>query len=226
MVECLDSLDRSIFLFLNGMHNDFFDVFMWYVSKTATWSLMLLFLLYIIFKNNWRMALMVVLGIALTITLADQISSGLIKDFIGRFRPTHNPEIESIVHTVNGYKGGLYGFVSSHAANTLGVAVYISLLFRNRYITLFMMLWSLLVAYSRIYLGVHYPGDILGGMVVGVISGFVVYKIYDYAILRLKLNEKNDFFDKNKKNTKIMCYGILSNLLITVGVSAFLCFLA
>lgn len=226
MVECLDSLDRSIFLFLNGMHNDFFDVFMWYVSKTATWSLMLLFLLYIIFKNNWRMALMVVLGIALTITLADQISSGLIKDFIGRFRPTHNPEIESIVHTVNGYKGGLYGFVSSHAANTLGVSVYISLLFRNRYITLFMMLWSLLVAYSRIYLGVHYPGDILGGMVVGVISGFVVYKIYDYAILRLKLNEKNDFFDKNKKNTKIMCYGILSNLLITVGVSAFLCFLA
>lgn len=226
MVECLDSLDRSIFLFLNGMHNDFFDVFMWYVSKTATWSLMLLFLLYIIFKNNWRMALMVVLGIALTITLADQISSGLIKDFIGRFRPTHNPEIESIVHTVNGYKGGLYGFVSSHAANTLGVAVYISLLFRNRYITLFMMLWSLLVAYSRIYLGVHYPGDILGGMIVGVISGFVVYKIYDYAILRLKLIEKNDFFDKNKKNTKIMCYGILSNLLITVGVSAFLCFLA
>ena len=226
MVECLDSLDRSIFLFLNGMHNDFFDVFMWYVSKTATWSLMLLFLLYIIFKNNWRMALMVVLGIALTITLADQISSGLIKDFIGRFRPTHNPEIESIVHTVNGYKGGLYGFVSSHAANTLGVAVYISLLFRNRYITLFMMLWSLLVAYSRIYLGVHYPGDILGGMIVGVISGFVVYKIYDYAILRLKLNEKNDFFDKNKKNTKIMCCGILSNLLITVGGSAILCFLA
>ena len=226
MVECLDSLDRSIFLFLNGMHNDFFDVFMWYVSKTATWSLMLLFLLYIIFKNNWRMALMVILGIALTITLADQISSGLVKDFIGRFRPTHNPEIESIVHTVNGYKGGLYGFVSSHAANTLGVAVYISLLFRNRYITLFMMLWSLLVAYSRIYLGVHYPGDILGGMIVGVISGFVVYKIYDYAILRLKLNEKKDFFDKNKKNTKIMCYGILSNLLITVGVSAFLCFLA
>ena len=226
MVECLDSLDRSVFLFLNGMHNDFFDVFMWYVSKTATWSLMLLFLLYIIFKNNWRLALMVVLGIALTITLADQISSGLIKDFIGRFRPTHNPEIESIVHTVKGYKGGLYGFVSSHAANTLGVAVYISLLFRNRYITLFMMLWSLLVAYSRIYLGVHYPGDILGGMIVGVISGFVVYKIYDYAILRLKLNEKNDFFDKNKKNTKIMCYGILSNLLITVGVSAFLCFLA
>lgn len=226
MVECLDSLDRSIFLFLNGMHNDFFDVFMWYVSKTATWLLMLLFLLYIIFKNNWRLALMVILGIALTITLADQISSGLIKDFIGRFRPTHNPEIESIVHTVNGYKGGLYGFVSSHAANTLGVAVYISLLFRNRYITLFMMLWSLLVAYSRIYLGVHYPGDILGGMIVGVISGFVVYKIYDYAILRLKLIEKNDFFDKNKKNTKIMCYGILSNLLITVGVSAFLCFLA
>lgn len=226
MVECLDSLDRSIFLFLNGIHNEFFDVFMWYVSKTATWTLMLLFLLYILFKNNWKIALLVVVGIALTITFADQISSGLIKDLVERFRPTHNPEIENLVHTVNGYKGGLYGFVSSHAANTLGVAVYISLLFKNRYITLSMMFWTLLVAYSRIYLGVHYPGDILGGMIVGVISGIVAYKLYEYAILRLNLDEKKEFTDKIKKNTKKMYYGILSNLLITVGVSAFLCFLA
>lgn len=226
MIEYLDSLDRTIFLYLNGIHNHFFDVFMWYVSKTATWALMVLFFFFIIFRNNWKIALCIIVGMALTITFADQISSGMIKDLVERLRPTHNPEIENLVHTVRGYKGGLYGFVSSHAANTFGVAIYLSLLFKNRYITLFMILWSLLVSYSRIYLGVHYLGDILGGMVVGLVSGIVAYKIYEYSISYLKFDKKENFIDKNEKNAKIMFYGILCNLLITVGVSLFICFLA
>lgn len=226
MIEYLDSLDKSIFLSLNGIHNDFFDIFMWYVSKTATWTLMLLVLLFILFRNNWKMALLVVIGVALTITLADQISSGLIKEVVERFRPTHCPDLEGMVHTVNGKKGGLYGFVSSHAANTLGVTVFISFLFRNKNISCLMILWSLLVSYSRIYLGVHYPGDIIGGMIVGAISGMVVYKVYVYAVKRLKYDENREFSMEIEKKAKIMSYGILCNLLITVGLSAFLCFLA
>lgn len=226
MIEYLDSLDKSIFLSLNGIHNDFFDIFMWYVSKTATWTLMLLVLLFILFRNNWKTALLVVIGVALTITLADQISSGLIKEVVERFRPTHSPDLEGLVHTVNGKKGGLYGFVSSHAANTMGVTVFISFLFRNKNISCLMILWSLLVAYSRIYLGVHYPGDIIGGMIVGAISGMVVYKVYVYAVKRLKYDENREFSMEIEKNAKIMSYGILCNLLITVGLSAFLCFLA
>lgn len=226
MIEYLDSLDKSIFLSLNGIHNNFFDILMWYVSKTATWTLMLLVLLFILFKNNWKMALLVVIGVALTITLADQISSGLIKEVVERFRPTHNPDLEGLVHTVNGKKGGLYGFVSSHAANTMGVTVFISFLFRNKNISSLMILWSLLVSYSRIYLGVHYPGDIIGGMIVGAISGMVVYKVYMYAVKRLKYDENREFSMEIEKKAKIMSYGILCNLLITVGLSAFLCFLA
>ena len=159
------------------MHAPFFDTFMWYVSKTATWSLMLLALIIMLFRKNWRQALFVIVAITLTITLADQISSGIIKNLVERFRPTHSPEIGSLVHLVNGYKGGLYGFVSSHAANTIGVALFISLLFKRRYLTITLFFWATLVSYSRIYLGVHYLGDILGGICVGLLSGAIVYHL-------------------------------------------------
>lgn len=106
MIEYLDQIDKQVLLYLNGMHAPFFDTFMWYVSKTATWSLMLLALIIMLFRKNWRQALFVIVAITLTITLADQISSGIIKNLVERFRPTHSPEIGSLVHLVNGYKGG------------------------------------------------------------------------------------------------------------------------
>lgn len=226
MIEYLDAIDKSLLLYLNGMHTAFFDQFMWWTSKTATWSLMALVLLYILVKKGKYQALFVVVGIALVITLADQISSGIIKDAVERLRPTHDAEIGSMVHTVNGYRGGRFGFVSSHAANTMGVAMFISLLFGDRRIAFSMFFWSCLVAYSRIYLGVHYPGDILGGTCVGLVCGLCVYKLYKYAVKRWNFIEKKEFSPFTKKNGKIMMCGIWGNLLITVGVSMFICFLA
>lgn len=226
MIEYLDQIDKQVLLYLNGMHAPFLDTFMWYVSKTATWSLMLLALIIMLFRKNWRQALFVIVAITLTITLADQISSGIIKNLVERFRPTHSPEIGSLVHLVNGYKGGLYGFVSSHAANTIGVALFISLLFKRRYLTITLFFWATLVSYSRIYLGVHYLGDILGGICVGLLSGAIVYHLYLYAIQLKEINKKYGFIAFSEKNAKIMTCAIWCNLLITVGVSAILCFVA
>lgn len=226
MIEYLDSLDKSLLLFLNGFHNPFFDNVMWSVSKTATWILMGAILLYLMFRENWRRGVLVVLGIALTITLADQISSGIIKGIFERLRPARSPEIGHLAHIVNNYRGGGFSFVSSHAANTMGVAMFIALLYRNRMITLSMIFWAALVSYSRIYLGMHYPGDVLGGICVGLASGAFVYWLYKCAENRWE-NVKNDAFAEiSEKNAKIMTCGIWGNLLITVGVSAFLCFVA
>ena len=226
MIDYLDSLDKSILLYLNGFHTPFFDYFMWNISKTATWILMGLILIYIMFKDNWRRGILVVIGIALTITIADQISSGIIKEIFERPRPARSPEIGSLVHIVNNYRGGGFSFVSSHAANTMGVAIFVSLLFRNKIITFSMLFWSVLVAYSRIYLGMHYLGDILGGMLVGILSGSLVYLLYSYAENTWKNKKQINFENFSPKNIKIMTCGIWGNLLITVGVSAFLCFVA
>lgn len=221
MIEYLDAIDKQILLYLNGMHCGFFDVMMWWVSKTATWMLMMMVFLFIIFKNNWRWAVLVTICIALTIVLADQISSGLIKDVVERLRPTHNPEIGSLVHVVNGYRGGQFGFVSSHAANTIGVAIFVSLLFSRRGVTCSFLLWATLVSYSRIYLGVHYLGDILGGACVGLLCGVVIFALYKYVVQRFNFAEKWKISPLSDKNAKIMQLAILSNLLITVGVSCF-----
>lgn len=226
MIDYLDQIDKQILLYLNGMHTPFFDYLMWYVSKTATWSLMLVVLLYLLFKDNWRSAVVVVIGIALTITFADQIASGILKGTVERFRPTHSPEIGDLVQIVRGYRGGLYGFVSSHAANTIGVSMFLTLLFRNRTLSVTLFVWAIFVSYSRIYLGVHYLGDILGGACVGLFSGLVVFVIYKWLKKTSKVNSKFILNDFSQKNANILTIAIFSNLLITVGVSAILCFVA
>ena len=143
---------------------------------SAKWSslLLVLALIWVLLHQNRRHAVLVLIMLVLAVTLADLLSSGLIKHLVERLRPTHDPSLGNAVHVVNGYRGGMYGFVSSHAANFFAVATFLSLLVRHRLVTCSLFAWAVLQCYSRVYLGVHYPGDILGGIVVGVLVGFVV----------------------------------------------------
>lgn len=178
MLEILDNVDASLLLFLNGANNEFFDELFWLITGKFAWIPMICVLLFCTFRKDWKTGVLVIVGIALTITLCDQVSSGIIKDAVCRLRPTRDPEISSLVHVVNGYRGGQYGFVSSHAANSFGVAMFLAMMFRNRAFSWIIMLWAAVLSYSRIYLGVHYPGDIVCGGLLGVALGAVVYCIY------------------------------------------------
>ncbi len=174
IIECLQQADEAVFLALNGAHCAYADSVMWLFSGRWADMLPVLALLYVAYRSGWKCGLMIVLAVALTVVLSDQIASSLIKPLVCRLRPSHAEHL--CAYILNGHRGGMYGFVSSHAANSFGVAVLLILLSRNRLVAISMLLWAAVVSCSRIYLGVHYPGDILCGALVGVAMAFVVSK--------------------------------------------------
>ena len=178
-MDALQQFDAGIFSVINGWHAAYFDSFMWLVTKIATWIPMILMLLYLLyFKKGWRKTVAVVLAIELVILIADQVSASIIKPLVERARPSHNESLQSTIHIVNGYRGGPFGFVSSHAANCFGIALLLAMIFKNRLFTWTMVVWATLMCYSRIYLGVHYPGDIVCGAILGFLAAWLVYRIF------------------------------------------------
>ncbi|SHF03946.1 undecaprenyl-diphosphatase [Mariniphaga anaerophila] len=166
--------DTEFFLYLNSFHNDFWDTIMLMVTRKETWIPFFAVILFFVFKNFKSKWWLVVVFVALTILLADQLSV-LLKETIQRLRPVYNPEIEHLVHNVL-RKGGLHGFVSSHAANSFALFALSTRLFKNKGYWFLMLFWAVLFSYSRIYSGVHYPLDILGGAVLGWLVGVATYK--------------------------------------------------
>jgi undecaprenyl-diphosphatase len=189
MLEKLNSIDTHLFLWLNGHYSPFWDKVMWFISGRNEWiPVYLLFAAYLIYRYRWR-SIPIILSIALAVTLADQLAVRLFKELIQRPRPTYNPSIQYLVHTVENYRGGPFGFISNHAADTFAFATFLSLLFRNRYFILIIILWAAIVSYSRIYLGVHYPGDILGGMLFGSLVGWLIFLLYFRVVEKIYPNK-------------------------------------
>jgi undecaprenyl-diphosphatase len=175
-LEDLLKADRALFFLINGAHHPWLDEVMYGLSYKWSWVPVYALLLVVIYRRwGWPRTLGILLGVALLITLADQTASGLLKPLVERFRPCRPEAGLEGVHLVRGKCGGAYGFVSSHAANFFALATYLSLLFRKKWLSLSFFSAAVLVAYSRVYLGVHYPGDVLGGALVGAFWGAVVF---------------------------------------------------
>lgn len=185
-IDSIKEIDTQLFLYLNSKHNPFFDVVMFWASHKYVWIPLYGFFLFLSFKHFGKKAVLVGLAAVLLIVLADQISVHAFKNVFMRYRPCHNLEICEQVHLNDG-KGGMYGFISSHAANTFALAMFLSLLFKNkiRYFGLAVFLWASFVSYSRIYNGVHYPSDIVLGAILGMGIGITVFKIYQLADKKL-----------------------------------------
>lgn len=186
------NIDSDIVLWVNGHNSPFLDEFMWTMSKPTTWIPLYVLLLFLLWYKvrNWRTLLIILIGFAVAVGLSDYICSGLLKPLLCRLRPTHDPDMP-LLHIVHNYRGGRYGFCSSHAANSMAVALLFSLLYRKKIATTLLMVWVAVVCYSRIYLGVHYPTDILAGLAIGSLLAVptwlvlsIVYRVDDEEVLK------------------------------------------
>lgn len=188
MLDKLVHFDKELFLYLNGFHSEISDLLWWWISSKWLWIPLYAIILFFIIKQFRLKSISIILFIILGIVISDQVSSSIIKEMVHRLRPSHNTEFAQLVHIVNDYRGGMFGFVSSHAANTFMFATFTSVLFKNRIYSLMIFTWAIIVSYSRIALGVHYPADIIGGALVGISVSLILYWIY--KIVKFKAENK------------------------------------
>ena len=184
----LERFDQQLFLFINSANSPFFDQVMHTLSGKLIWVLLYLAILVFLGVKYKRKFLIILIFIILAATLADQ-SSVIVKNIFHRLRPCHEPSLLAIVHLLNGECGGIYGFVSSHATNSFDVALLSLSFIKKRWYSISIILWAGIISYSRVYLGVHYPGDVIFGALLGSFIGWGIYRLYvltDNNILKFK----------------------------------------
>lgn len=191
MTVMLIEADKSLFLFLNGFHSPFFDTVMWVITSGKTWYVLYAAIAVWIGFRYKRYAPVVIVFAALSVVLSDLASVHLFKEQFCRLRPSHNPEFDELVHLIDGYKGGTYGFISSHAANSFAIAVFTLLVLRRKWYTISILLWACLVSYSRIYVGVHYPADLAVGAIVGAGFAALMFVMMKKLMDKLRISDRN-----------------------------------
>lgn len=200
-VSDLIALDKQWLLVVNGSDSLYLDRVARVLTTALTWLPLYLSLFYIVLHNNeyFRKVLCVLAGAGLCVLLAGSVDDMIVKPTVARWRPTHDPEIGLLVDIVDGYRGGSYGFFSAHASNTFSIAVFFCWLIRSRLLSTALIIWSLTNCWTRMYLGVHFPGDILVGLTWGFIVGTFVYYLY-YRVTR-RMNSSRRFISTKYTST-------------------------
>ena len=179
LIDKLLPFENDLFFAINGTGSVFCDNAMWTYTGLMTWVPMVFFILYIAFRNQLlREGLLVLGSIALVLLMSSLVSATFFKPTFQRYRPSHHPHYKDLVKILNDFRGGDYGFISGHATNSFGLAFFFYRLFKNRLVTITIMLWAALNSYSRIYLGVHFISDIIAGFFIGTLIGLLVYEVY------------------------------------------------
>ena len=184
-------IDSQLFLFLNGLHADWLDPIMIAITKMWVWLPIYLFLVYLTKKQYGKRCWMIFLAVGLVVLCSDQLSAHVCKPVFQRLRPCYNIDFQELIYLPKGMAGGRYGFVSSHAANTFAIGTFLTAALRKntKWIGWLLFMWAFLSSYSRIYIGYHYPGDILCGAVLGILIGLIIWKLFQ--ILEKRLEKKN-----------------------------------
>lgn len=190
MMTEIKQWDEVLFLYLNSQRLDWLDPLMKTLTGTYIWIPLYAFLIYLIFKSYGMMGFWYVGFIVLLILMADKFTSGFMKPFFERLRPCHDPRWEGMINTYAGC-GGKFGFASSHASTTFALASYMFLVFRGKIQAIrWLFLWAGMISYTRIYLGVHYPTDILVGALVGIASGWITFYLVEW--LRMLIEKRSN----------------------------------
>ena len=185
-MESLSSIDSRLFLFLNGLHVDWMDKVMVLVTDMWMWFPLYLLLIYWAVKQYGKRCWWVFLALGIVVLCTDQLASHVCKPVFHRLRPCYNIDFQDLIYLPKGMAGGRYGFVSSHAANTFGVAAFLTPVLRKYrpWPAIVLFLWAFISSYSRIYIGYHYPGDIFCGALLGLLIGLILWKVFQLVVVR------------------------------------------
>lgn len=220
MTQELLSLDHELMQWFNAphLHTLALDQFFYAVSKIFIWLPTFILLLYTIINTKKRESILIIIGIVLVFVITDRITSGLMKPVFARPRPSHDPAIMDMLAYAFNYKGGAYGFPSSHAGNSFAIATFLTLLFKNKALGVTIFSWAAICSYSRMYLGVHFPSDILVGATLGTLFGWFSFWVYD-KVLKTRYPKLVSTEEFSASQTKVLCFSLLAQIFTIASVS-------